>query len=417
MDRFLIRGGGNPLSGRIEISGAKNAALPQMAAALLSPQPVVLHNVPDLHDIDSMIELLRHLGAEIERYDNSVAICTRRLASVEAPYDLVRKMRASVVVLGPLLARTGGTRVSQPGGCAIGARPVDLHIQAMERLGARVELQEGYIVAEADRLQGGEVLFDKVTVTGTENAMMAATLARGTTVLRNCAMEPEVVDLGVLLQKMGARIEGLGTATIRIDGLDELGGAEHSVVPDRIEAGTYIVAGLITAGEVEVARCIPEHLRPVLDKLESCGARLRVDDDSVTVLPSELNSCDAQTAPYPGFPTDMQAQYVALMTRAEGTAVVTENIFENRFMHVPELNRMGADIRIDGNTVVVKGPTELAGAGVMATDLRASASLVLAALVASGETIVNRVYHIDRGYSHIVRNMRALGADIERTRG
>ena len=416
MDRFIIRGNGKPLTGRIEISGAKNAALPQMAAALLTPEPVVLDNVPDLHDIESMVLLLRHLGAEVTRDGGRVEIRAYRLASNEAPYDLVRKMRASVLVLGPLLARAGSTRVSQPGGCAIGARPVDLHIQAMEALGANIALEKGYIVAQADRLRGCEILFDKVTVTGTENAMMAAALSSGTTVLRNSAMEPEVVDLGTMLQKMGARIEGLGTATIRVEGCSELGGAEHTVVADRIEAGTYIVAGFITAGEVEVARCVPEHLRPVLDKLESCGARLNIDDDTVTVLPSELRSRDARTAPYPGFPTDMQAQYVALMTRASGTAVVTENIFENRFMHVPELNRMGADIRIDGNTVVVRGPTALAGADVMATDLRASASLVLAALVASGETVVNRVYHIDRGYSHIVRNLRALGADIERSR-
>jgi len=415
MDRFIIRGGHRkPLSGRIEVGGAKNAALPQMAASLLTSEPVVLHNVPDLRDVDSMVLLLRHLGAEVTRGDGRLEIRTERLASHDAPYDLVRKMRASVLVLGPLLARAGRTRVSLPGGCAIGARPVDLHLRAMKDLGARVTLEHGYIVAEAERLHGGEILFDNVTVTGSENAMMAAVLARGTTVLRNCAGEPEVVDLGTMLIQMGAKISGLGTSTVIIEGVEELGGVERKIIADRIEAGTYIIAGLITGGEVEVVNCCPEHLRPLIDKLSACGASLETTDDAIRTSPSELHSSDVRTAPYPGFPTDMQAQYVALMTQASGSSVVTETIFENRFMHVPELNRMGADIRIDGNTVVVRGPTPLEGVGVMATDLRASASLVLAALVAEGETVVNRVYHIDRGYSHIVRKLRDLGADITR---
>ena len=413
MDRFLIHGG-NKLSGSVRVSGAKNAALPQIAAALLTPEPIVLKNVPELRDIDSMIQLLRHLGAEVKREGELLEIKAVELSCVDAPYDLVRKMRASVVVLGPLLARAGETRVSQPGGCAIGARPVDLHIAAMEHLGAEVRLEQGYIVAEARPLLGGEILFDKVTVTGTENAMMAAVLARGSTKLFNCAMEPEVIDLGRMLQKMGAEIEGLGTPSISIEGVKSLHGTEHSIIPDRIEAGTYAVAGLITGGEVEVTDCDPEIMRSVLDKLTNCGARVEVNQNSVTTRPSEIRSQDVQTAPYPGFPTDMQAQYIALMTQAQGSAVVTENIFENRFMHISELNRMGADIHVDGKSAVIRGPSRLTGVGVMATDLRASASLVLAALVAEGETVVNRVYHIDRGYSHIVRKLRALGAEIER---
>ncbi|HUX08482.1 MAG TPA: UDP-N-acetylglucosamine 1-carboxyvinyltransferase [Acidobacteriota bacterium] len=413
MDRFLIHGG-KKLSGSVGVSGAKNAALPQMAAALLTAEPVVLKNVPDLRDIDSMILLLEHLGAEVRRDGQSLEIRAAELNGCDAPYDIVRKMRASVVVLGPLLARAGKTRVSQPGGCAIGARPIDLHISAMQHLGADVRLEHGYIVAEAERLVGGEIMFDKVTVTGTENAMMAAVLARGQTNLLNCAMEPEVVDLGRLLQKMGAGIEGLGTPTIRVEGVESLRGAEHGIAPDRIEAATYVVAGLITGGEVEVTDCDPQIMRSVLDKLIDCGARLEIESNSVTTRPSQIFSQDVRTSPYPGFPTDMQAQYIALMTQAQGSAVVTENIFENRFMHIPELNRMGADIQVDGKSAVVRGPTPLSGVRVMATDLRASASLVLAALVAEGSTSVNRVYHIDRGYSHIVRKLRALGADIER---
>jgi UDP-N-acetylglucosamine 1-carboxyvinyltransferase len=413
MDQFVIEGG-KPLVGRIELSGAKNAALPQMAASLLTAEPVALTNVPALRDVDSMVLLLEHLGVEVEREGDRLELRAAELSANEAPYDLVRKMRASVLALGPLLARSGLTRISQPGGCAIGARPVDLHIEAMRRLGAQVTLEHGFIIAEADRLSGGEVHFDRVTVTGTENALMAAVLADGKTVLRNCAMEPEVVDLGRLLQKMGARLSGLGTPTIAVEGVDKLGGAEHRIITDRIEAGTFLIAGLITGGEVEVAGCCQEDLRPLTDKLVDCGAKLQITDDSIQTDFSELQSRDVSTAPYPGFPTDMQAQYMTLMTQAHGSAVITESIFENRFMHVPELNRMGADIRIDGNTAVVRGPTPLSGAGVMATDLRASASLVLAGLVAQGETVINRVYHIDRGYSHIVGNLRALGAKIER---
>lgn len=413
MDRFRIEGG-NRLSGEALIGGAKNAALPQMAAALLSDEPVILKNLPELRDIDSMVQLLQHLGVEIFQDEGSIEIRARELKSQQAPYDLVRKMRASVLVLGSLLARSGRAEVSLPGGCAIGARPVDMHIGAMKRFGAQVSLDNGYIIASADKLSGGEIAFDKITVTGTENALMAATLAKGTTFLRNCAMEPEVVDLGCLLQKMGAKISGLGTPEVIVDGVGRLGGAEHRIIPDRIESGTFLIAGLITNGEVQVNGCEPDHIRSLLDKLVDCGARFEFGETWIKTKPSKLEAQDASTAPYPGFPTDMQAQYIALMTQAAGRAVVTETIFENRFMHVPELNRMGADIRIDGHSAIVRGGTPLSGAGLMATDLRASACLVLAALVAKGRTVINRVYHIDRGYSHIVSKLRALGAKITR---
>jgi UDP-N-acetylglucosamine 1-carboxyvinyltransferase len=414
MDRFRIRGG-VPLHGSVAISGAKNAALPQMAAALLSAEPVTLENVPELMDIASMAQLLQHLGAQVRRDGDRITIDAARVTSDTAPYDLVRKMRASVVVLGPLLARLHRARVSLPGGCAIGARPVDLHIDAMRRLGAVVHIVEGYMVADAPSgLRGTGIVFEKVTVTGTENVMMAAALADGRTVLENCAMEPEVTDLGILLRAMGARIEGLGTPTIVIDGVTALGGATHRIIPDRIESGTYLIAGMITGGDITVENCRPEIMTATLDKLRQAGARLEISTNSVRALPSELAGADVRTAPYPAFATDMQAQFVALMTQAHGSSMITETIFENRFMHVPELNRMGAEIRIDGNTVVVKGKVALSGADVMATDLRASASLVIAGLAASGETIINRVYHIDRGYSHIVRRLRGLGARIER---
>ncbi len=414
MNRFSIVGG-RPLAGSVAVSGAKNAALPQMAAALLTSAPVTLANVPELHDVDSMVLLLQHLGAQVRRDGDALEIRARRLASHEAPYDLVRKMRASILVLGPLMARAGRALVSLPGGCAIGARPVDLHVEALRHLGADIDLEHGYLSAAAGRLQGGEITFDRITVTGSENALMAAALARGTTVLRNCAMEPEVVDLGLLLGRMGAKIEGLGTPTLTVEGVEELGGAEHRIIPDRIETGTYLIAGLITGGEVEVTGCEPDRMRALIDKLADCGARLEVGEEAITTAPSGLRARDVGTAPFPGFPTDMQAQYTALMTQARGTAVVTETIFENRFMHVPELKRMGARVQIEGGSAVVEGPTPLSGASLMATDLRASASLVLAGLAAEGRTVVNRVYHIDRGYSHIVAKLRSLGADIERT--
>jgi UDP-N-acetylglucosamine 1-carboxyvinyltransferase len=413
VDQFLIHGG-KPLNGRVTIGGAKNAALPQMAAALLTAEPVVLKNVPELRDIDSMVLLLEHLGVEVLRERDTLKITAGNLNSQQAPYDLVRKMRASVLVLGPLLARTGRAEVSLPGGCAIGARPVDMHIGAMKRLGARISLDQGYIIASGKHLRGGEYAFDKITVTGTENALMAAVLAEGITVLRNAAMEPEVEDLGRMLQKMGARMDGLGTPTITVHGVTKLRGVEHTIIPDRIEAATYLTAGLITGGQVDVAGCDPVTMRSVVDKLLDCEAELEIGESYVRTRPSKLVSRDASTAPYPGFPTDMQAQYSALMTQAQGSAVVTETIFENRFMHVPELVRMGADIRIDGHSVIVRGGPPLEGATVMATDLRASASLVLAGLAAEGETVVNRVYHIDRGYSHIVRKLQALGAEIRR---
>jgi UDP-N-acetylglucosamine 1-carboxyvinyltransferase len=415
VDRFRIVGG-KQLNGTIEVSGAKNAALPEIAAALLSAEPVVLTNVPDLHDIHSMIELLEHLGAEIQWQGKRMEINAAKIATHDAPYDLVRKMRASILVLGPLLARTGFARVSLPGGCAIGARPVDLHIDAMQRLGATIEQEHGYINANAGkRLAGGEIVFEKVTVTGTENALMAAVLAEGSTEMKNCAMEPEVVDLGIMLQNMGAQITGLGTATIQVEGVDKLHGVEHEIIPDRIEAGTYLVAGLITGGAVKIDKCRPDDMTAMLEKFRDCGAVLEVGEDYVlSSADTKLISQDVRTMPHPGFPTDMQAQFVALMTQAEGRSAVHETIFENRFMHVPELQRMGADISLDGHTAIIQGKLPLSGASIMATDLRASASLVLAALVVSDETIINRVYHIDRGYSHIVSHLRRIGAEIER---
>jgi UDP-N-acetylglucosamine 1-carboxyvinyltransferase len=415
MDAFIIHGG-KPLSGTVSISGAKNAALPQMAAALLTSSPIRLENVPRLQDINSMVQLLEHLGARIRRIgDDTLEICADDIATFEAPYDLVRKMRASIVVLGPLLGRFGEARVSLPGGCAIGARPVDLHIAAMKRLGSAIELEQGYVIARArNGLRGKEVIFEKVTVTGTENAMMAAVLAEGRTTLNNAAMEPEVVDLGKMLKSMGAQIDGLGTPIIVIEGVKELGGTAHHIIHDRIETGTYLSAGLITCGDIRVRGCKPEYLKATLDKLLECGAALDIKETQIHCMPSELHAVDVRTAPYPGFATDMQAQFAALMTQAQGRSAVHETIFENRFMHVPELSRMGADIRIEGHTAIVTGRTALTGASVMATDLRASASLVLAGLVARGRTTVNRVYHIDRGYSGIVSKLKSLGADIER---
>lgn len=415
MDRFRIIGG-KQLNGTIEISGAKNAALPEIAAALLTKEPVVLTNVPDLHDIVSMVELLEHLGAKIKLDGKRMEIHAKKLTTHEAPYDLVRKMRASILVLGPLLARSKDAKVSLPGGCAIGARPVDLHIDAMQRLGAVIAQEHGYVNASAGSgLAGGEIVFEKVTVTGTENALMAAVLADGPTEIMNCAMEPEVVDLGIMLKGMGAKIEGLGTSTIQVEGVKELHGVEHDIIPDRIEAGTYLIAGLITGGEVKIDKCRPEDMTVLTEKLRDCGAILEVGEDFIkSSKESKLIAQDVRTMPHPGFPTDMQAQYVALMTQAEGRSAVHETIFENRFMHVPELQRMGADISLDGHTAFIQGKVPLSGASIMATDLRASASLVIAALVADGESIVNRVYHIDRGYSHIVSHLQGIGANIER---
>jgi UDP-N-acetylglucosamine 1-carboxyvinyltransferase len=408
--------GGSPLEGTVRISGAKNASLPAFCAALLTDEPIVLTNIPEVRDIRTMGRVLTALGANVEfRIGGRAEIRAGTLSSVEAPYDLVKTMRASVLVLGPLLAREGRARVSLPGGCAIGARPINLHLEGLAKLGAQIQVDHGYVEARAERLRGADIAFETVSVTGTENMMMAATRAEGETVIHNAACEPEVADLAALLVQMGARIDGAGTATIRIQGVDRLGGGRHSVIPDRIETGTYIAACAIAGGEIEVQRCAPADLRAVLERFRQTGVRIEEGPDNLRVrAPRRLKPSDVKTVTHPGFPTDMQAQYMALMTQASGTTTITETIFENRFMHVAELERMGAEIRVDGRTAVIKGPTPLSGAQVMATDLRASASLVLAGLAARGETVVDRIYHLDRGYYRIDEKLRGLGADIER---
>jgi UDP-N-acetylglucosamine 1-carboxyvinyltransferase len=423
MDKLVIRGG-NALLGTVRISGAKNAALPCMAAALLTEEPVILENIPQVRDIETTRKLLAAMGAEVElgygRAHHRTTICARTLASPEASYELVKTMRASTLVLGPLLARCGRAHVSLPGGCAIGARPIDLHIKGLERLGAKITQEHGYVEAitdprKGDRLQGAEIVFDKITVTGTEDLLMAATLAEGETVMQNCAREPEVADLAALLNAMGAKIQGAGTSTIRVKGVSKLHGARHRIIPDRIEAGTFIVAGALTGGDLNVVGCDPAHLTAILQKLAETGVKTAVKADSVRVMGDQpLQAADLNTEEYPGFPTDMQAQYMALATQAEGTSIITENIFENRFMHAQELVRMGANIKIEGRRAIVRGGTPLSAAAVLASDLRASASLVLAALVADGETIIDRVYHLDRGYEHIEEKLKAVGAEIRR---
>jgi UDP-N-acetylglucosamine 1-carboxyvinyltransferase len=418
MDKLVIRGG-NPLLGTIRVSGAKNAALPAMAAALLTDEPVILENIPQVRDIETTRRLLAAMGAEVElgygRAHHRTTICCRNLVSPEASYELVKTMRASTLVLGPLVARYGTARVSLPGGCAIGARPIDLHIRGLEMLGATITQEHGYVEASATRLKGAEIIFDKITVTGTEDLLMAATLAEGETIMQNCAREPEVEDLADLLNKMGARIEGAGTSTIRVLGVTKLHGAKHRIIPDRIEAATFIIGGALTGGDLNVAGCDPQHLGSLMQKLEETGVKTSVTTDSVRVMgDGPIKAADISTEEYPGFPTDMQAQYMALATQAEGTSIITENIFENRFMHAQELVRMGANIRIEGSRATVRGRTPLSAAAVLASDLRASASLVLAALVADGESIIDRVYHIDRGYEHIEEKLRGVGAQIRR---
>jgi len=419
MDKFVIRGG-NPLLGTVRVSGAKNAALPAMAAALLTEDTVVLENIPQVRDIETTRKLLAAMGADVElgygRAHHRTTISCRTLPSPEVSYELVKTMRASSLVLGPLVARCGRARVSLPGGCAIGARPIDLHIKGLEKLGAKITQEHGYIEASAgERLRGAEIVFDKITVTGTEDLLMAATLAEGETLLQNCAREPEVVDLADLLNKMGAKIQGAGTPTIRVKGVTKLHGAKHRIIPDRIEAGTFIIAGALTGGDVNVAGCDPKHLGALLQKLSETGVKTAHSDDAVRVMgDNPLHAADLNTEEYPGFPTDMQAQYMALATQAEGTSIITENIFENRFMHALELVRMGANIKIEGSRAVVRGKAQLSAAAVLASDLRASASLVLAALVADGESIIDRVYHIDRGYENIEEKLRGVGAQIKR---
>jgi UDP-N-acetylglucosamine 1-carboxyvinyltransferase len=416
MDKLRIKGG-TPLRGQVQISGAKNSALPAMAASLLTAEEVVLENIPLVNDIFTTRRLLRELGVAVEFDGHAARLRAEKILSHEAPYDLVKTMRASVLALGPLLARTGHARVSLPGGCAIGARPINLHIKGFEKLGATVHTAHGYIEAAAEQLFGAEVVFDKITVTGTENLMMAAALAKGRTVLHNAACEPEVTDLAEMLIRMGAKIEGDGTPTIAIEGVSELKGTKHRVIPDRIEAGTFLVAGAITGGEIEILDSNPAQMGSVIDKLREAGVKIELGQSRMLVkLGADLRAADVVTKEYPGFATDMQAQYMALMSQAAGTSVITENIFENRFMHASELMRMGADIRIDGSRAIVTGKTTLSGASVIASDLRASASLVLAGLVADGLTVVDRVYHLDRGYEKIEEKLRAVGAQIERVK-
>ena len=421
MDKMAVQQSWN-LRGEVSASGAKNSALPLLFSTLLAEGEHVFHNVPKLKDIESTAELLQELNCEFKRDGNTVRVKVKSAQSPEARYDLVRKMRASILCLGPLLARYGEAKVSLPGGCAIGTRPIDLHLEAMKALGAEVSLESGYVLAKANKLVGASFLFENATVGGTENALMAASLADGITVIENAAKEPEIVDLANYLNAMGAKISGAGTSIIRIEGVTKLKPAEHSVIPDRIEAGTLLIAGAITGGEVTVKKCVPDHLEALIQKLRESGFEIKTQNDSI-YLKSTLNNkkmpalkaVDVTTTPHPGFPTDLQAQFMALMTQAEGTSVISETVFENRFMHVQELNRLGADITPKARVAVVRGKLgSMEGAPVMATDLRASASLVLAGLVARGETVVNRIYHLDRGYDGLEHKLISLGAKIQR---
>ncbi len=413
MDKIIVQGG-KPLHGDVQISGAKNAALPVMAAALLTEGTNTFHNIPALMDIRTIKKLLRNLGAQIEG-GKTLHINVDKITSFVAPYELVKTMRASVLVLGPLVARVGVARVSLPGGCAIGARPVNLHIKALEDMGAQIELKEGYIEAKAKKLKGAEIYFDISTVTGTENVMMAATLAQGTTILRNAACEPEVVNLAEVLNGMGAKVSGAGTDVIKIEGVTSLKPTEGIIIPDRIEAGTFMIAAGMTRGELNILGCIPEHLEALANKLRDTGMKISPINGGLKAAGAKkISSVDVKTLPYPGFATDLQAQMMAYMAIADGLSVITETVFENRFMHVSELARMGADITIQGNNAIVRGLSALRGAPVMATDLRASASLVLAALVAKGSTEISRVYHLDRGYEQIEKKFSAVGANIKR---
>ena len=414
MDRILITGG-QTLRGTVRISGSKNAALPILASTILSRGDSVISNVPRVVDVLTMCKLLGMLGASVSFEANRVSISAEHVRSTEAPYDLVRTMRASVLVLGPLLARWGEATVSLPGGCAIGSRPVDLHLAGLAKLGAEVSVQHGYIRAKAGRLKGARLSLDVPTVTGTENLMMAATLAEGTTIIENAAREPEIVDLADYLIKRGARIAGAGSDLINIEGVNQLRGADHEVIPDRIEAGTFLAAGAITAGDVCIDRCRPKQLEAVIMKLRKTGVEIVESKEAVRLhASSRLKGVDVKTFAYPGFPTDMQAQMMAVMCVAQGTSVIAETVFESRFIHVPELLRMGAEIKVDGNHAVVHGTESLTGAPVMASDLRASAGLIVAGLAAHGETQISRVYHLDRGYERIEDKLRSLGADIRR---
>jgi UDP-N-acetylglucosamine 1-carboxyvinyltransferase len=416
VDKLLIEGG-RPLSGEVEISGAKNAALPLLCAALLTKEPLRLTNVPALNDIGTMLKLLAQMGVKVERTNGSVTLDAAGVDNPVAPYELVKTMRASVLVLGPLVARAGEAKVSLPGGCAIGARPVDQHIKGLTAMGAEVSVEHGYVHARAARLRGARLFTDMVTVTGTENLMMAACLADGETVIENAAREPEVVDLANCLVAMGAQISGAGTDVIRIRGVERLHGATHRIMPDRIETGTYLCAAAAAGGSIRLTQTSSAYLDAVIDKLMDAGCDIGIEREAITLkAPARPTAVSIRTAPYPAFPTDMQAQFMALNTVAEGTAVIRETIFENRFMHAVELIRLGADIRIDGNTAFVKGVAKLDGATVMATDLRASASLVIAGLVAQGETLIERIYHLDRGYERLEQKLEALGARVRRVK-
>jgi len=414
MDKFVIRGG-NPLVGTVRISGAKNSALPCMAAAILTEDEVTLENIPQVRDIETERKLLESMGAQVQlgygRAQHRTIIHCKNLSDPVAKYEIVKTMRASSLVLGPLVARMGLARVAMPGGCAIGGRPIDLHIKGLEKMGATILQEHGYIEARADRLKGAHIVFDKITVTGTEDLLMAAVLADGETLMENCAREPEVSDLAGLLKAMGAKIEGAGTSTIKVHGVTRLHGAKHRINPDRIEAGTFLIAGAITGGDLIVANCNASNLSAVIAKLEEAGARVDILGHDTVRVRADLG---LRAEEYPGCPTDMQAQYMALATQSEGVSQVKENIFENRFMHVQELVRMGANIKVEGRTAIVRGPAKLSAAAVMCSDLRASASLVLAALIADGESILDRVYHMDRGYERIEEKLRGVGAQIRR---
>ena len=419
MDKLVIRGGnGLRLRGEVRISGAKNAVLPAIAASLLTSEEIRLTNVPRVKDVETILTLITDLGGTARVSDLGVSLRVPNIRSDEASYELVRAMRASILVLGPLVARFGKAVVALPGGCAIGSRPVNLHIAGLQKLGATISLEHGNIQAEADRLQGAEIVFEKKTVTGTENLLMAAALAKGETILRNCAQEPEVTDLADLLNKMGAKIEWADADTALIRGVKELGGADHAIIPDRIETGTFLAAGALTAGDVLLRGVVPEHVSSVVAKLRASGAIVETEGPAAlrVVGRSEILAQDITTSPYPGFPTDMQAQFMALLTQASGTSIITETIFDRRFSHVNELIRLGASIEVQGDKAIVKGGTPLSGAEVVATDLRASAALVLAGLVASGETVVTEIEHLDRGYERIEEKLRGLGASIERVR-
>ncbi len=416
MDKIIVKGG-HPLIGEVRISGAKNAALPILISSLLTEGVNTYSNVPALMDIKSTSLLLSNLGARVDTQGDVFRIDTTGLIQHEATYDLVRKMRASVLVLGPLIARLGKARVSLPGGCAIGARPINLHLKGLAALGASIELKHGYVEASAGRLKGADIYFDVVTVTGTENLMMAASTAKGTTVLRNAAREPEIVALADTLIKMGADIQGAGTTTVTINGVSSLSPVETTIIPDRIETGTFMMAAVLTRGKVTLSQCEPEHVGATINKLRLAGAEIEIAGKTIqAAIKGDIASVDVKTQPYPGFPTDMQAQFMVLMSIAAGTSMISETIFENRFIHVSELRRMGADIQVDGNIAIVKGVPRLSGAPVMATDLRASASLILAGLVADGTTEISRVYHLDRGYESIEKKFAGLGADIKRVK-